>query len=123
MENNIIVLNGVQFPECTDLQISRQITTGQRVIPVKGEKISTLESKYTFVISWDVLDEEYMEQMNAIFNSPAGIMLTCKDDYAVDGLFNQKKVVLTNIVTTSKSTGTGVTIHLQEIEKVTGIRY
>ena len=122
MENLVVIMNGVQFPECSDIEINREIKTGQRVIPIHGEKVMTFESKYTFTISWEGLSAEYMEQMNAIFSSPAGIMLTVNDDYSQDGIFNQKRVLLQSIKTKATSNGTNVEIQLVEQEKVEGIR-
>lgn len=122
MENNIVVLNGVQFPECSSIQIDRKISTGQRLIPVRGETITTFESLYIFTISWEGLDEESCRQMNAIFTSPAGIMLTCHDAYSAEEIFNQKKVLLKSVQTKVTSSGTDVVIVLEEQEKVTGIR-
>lgn len=122
MENNVIILNGIEFPECSSIQIDRKISTGQRLIPIRGERVTTFESSYTFTISWEGLDEESCQQMNSIFNSPAGIMLTCHDAYSVEEIFNQKKVLLKSVQTKVTSNGTDVVIVLEEQEKVTGIR-
>ena len=122
MENNIIILNGIEFPECSSIQIDRKISTGQRLIPIQGERVTTFESIYTFTISWEGLDDESCRQMNAIFSSPAGIMLTCHDAYSQDEIFDQRKVLLQSVQTKVTSNGTDVKIVLEEKEKVTGIR-
>ena len=122
MENLIVVMNGVEFPQCSDIEINREIKTGQRVVAIRGERVMTFESKYTFTISWEGLSAEYMEQMNRIFTSPSGIRLTVNDDYSQDGLFDQKQVILKSVKTKATASGTNVTIELVEQEKVEGIR-
>ena len=122
MENLTVIMNGIEFPQCSGIEIDRAIKTGYRVIAIHNEKVMTFESRYTFVISWEALSAEYMEQMNAIFSSPAGIMLTVNDDYSQDGVFDQKHVVLQSVKTKATSNGTNVTIELIEQEKVEGIR-